>query len=128
MPHGMYGGGQVWANAPEAGDAPKRRSKATTASASQLKPLGWTALLASSASVSADCCWWWACQDLNLGPHPYKAHSRDAFQQLERWGDQVIGDMSVTVVVRPMPGCPPDVAHGWHAGTQPPRQRPGQGH
>ena len=85
MPHGMYGAGQVWANAPEPGDAPKRRSKATTASASQLKPLGWTALSASSASVSADC-WWWACQDLNLGPHPYhQAHSRDAFQQLERW-------------------------------------------
>jgi hypothetical protein len=31
-------------------------------------------------------CWvgWWACQDLNLGPHPYQAHSRDAFMQLER--------------------------------------------
>jgi hypothetical protein len=26
---------------------------------------------------------WWACQDLNLGPHPYQAHSRDAFKQLE---------------------------------------------
>jgi hypothetical protein len=27
---------------------------------------------------------WWACQDLNLGPHPYQAYSRDAFKQLER--------------------------------------------
>ena len=27
-------------------------------------------------------CWvgWWACQDLNLGPHPYQAYSRDAFK------------------------------------------------
>jgi hypothetical protein len=26
-------------------------------------------------------CWvgWWACQDLNLGPHPYQAYSREAF-------------------------------------------------
>ena len=47
------GGGQVWAKVPEPGDAPKHRSKATTASASQLKPLGWTALLASSASAIA---------------------------------------------------------------------------
>jgi hypothetical protein len=31
-------------------------------------------------------CWvgWWACQDLNLGPHPYQAYSRDAFMQVER--------------------------------------------
>ena len=30
-------------------------------------------------------CWvgWWACQDLNLGPHPYQAYSRDAFKQQE---------------------------------------------
>jgi hypothetical protein len=27
---------------------------------------------------------WWACQDLNLGPHPYQAYSRDAFKQLDR--------------------------------------------
>jgi hypothetical protein len=27
---------------------------------------------------------WWACQDLNLGPHPYQAYSADAFKQLER--------------------------------------------
>jgi hypothetical protein len=26
----------------------------------------------------------WACQDLNLGPHPYQAHSRDAFMLEER--------------------------------------------
>ena len=36
---------------------------------------------------------WWACQDLNLGPHPYQAHSRDAFMLLERgtarlWGQR----------------------------------------
>ena len=24
-------------------------------------------------------CWLVACQDLNLGPHPYQAYSRDAF-------------------------------------------------
>jgi hypothetical protein len=31
-------------------------------------------------------CWvgWWACQDLNLGPHPYQAYSRDAFMLVER--------------------------------------------
>ena len=31
-------------------------------------------------------CWvgWWACQDLNLGPHPYQACSRDAFMLVER--------------------------------------------
>jgi hypothetical protein len=23
---------------------------------------------------------WWACQDLNLGPHPYQACSRNAFK------------------------------------------------
>jgi hypothetical protein len=30
-------------------------------------------------------CWvgWWACQDLNLGPHPYQAYSRDAFNLVE---------------------------------------------
>jgi hypothetical protein len=28
--------------------------------------------------------WLWACQDLNLGPHPYQAHSLDAFKLLER--------------------------------------------
>jgi hypothetical protein len=27
---------------------------------------------------------WRACQDLNLGPHPYQAHSRDAFMLEER--------------------------------------------
>jgi hypothetical protein len=27
---------------------------------------------------------WWACQDLNLGPHPYQAYSRDAFKLAER--------------------------------------------
>jgi hypothetical protein len=27
---------------------------------------------------------WWACQDLNLGPHPYQACSRDAFMLVER--------------------------------------------
>jgi hypothetical protein len=31
-------------------------------------------------------CWvgWWACQDLNLGPHPYQAYSGDAFMLVER--------------------------------------------
>jgi hypothetical protein len=34
---------------------------------------------------------WWACQDLNLGPHPYQAYSRDAFSLVGRgttslWG------------------------------------------
>jgi hypothetical protein len=24
---------------------------------------------------------WWACQDLNLGPHPYQAYLRNAFKQ-----------------------------------------------
>ena len=30
-------------------------------------------------------CWvgWWAWLDLNLGPHPYQAYSRDAFKQQE---------------------------------------------
>ena len=28
--------------------------------------------------------WLRACQDLNLGPHPYQAHSRDAFKLQER--------------------------------------------
>jgi hypothetical protein len=27
---------------------------------------------------------WWACQDLNLGPHPYQAYSRDAFKLAAR--------------------------------------------
>jgi hypothetical protein len=27
---------------------------------------------------------WWACQDLNLGPHPYQAYSWDAFMLEER--------------------------------------------
>jgi hypothetical protein len=31
-------------------------------------------------------CWfgWWACQDLNLGPHPYQAYPRDVFMLLGR--------------------------------------------
>jgi hypothetical protein len=53
----------------------------------------------------------WACQDLNLGPHPYQAYSRDAFKQLERkaasfWVSE--GDR----------GCPLDtgvVPWMWHA-------------
>ena len=32
---------------------------------------------------------WWACQDLNLRPHPYQAYSRDAFKQLERWSPRL---------------------------------------
>jgi hypothetical protein len=39
--------------------------------------------LAAGSALSCDD-GWWACQDLNLGPHPYQAHSRDAFQQQER--------------------------------------------
>src|SRR5215204_761241 len=27
---------------------------------------------------------WWACQDLNLGPHLYQAYSRDAFMLEEK--------------------------------------------
>ena len=27
------------------------------------------------ARLSANCCWWWACQDLNLGPHPYQQNA-----------------------------------------------------
>ena len=54
---------------------------------------------------------WWACQDLNLGPHPYQAHSRDALKQQEgetpaqRRGGSDRGCPLGTVVDRPM----------WHA-------------
>ena len=40
---------------------------------------------------------------LHLGPHPYEAHSRDAFKQLGAPGNQVTSHMSVTVVVRSVP-------------------------
>jgi len=46
---------------------------------------------------------WWACQDLNLGPHPYQAHSRDAFMQQEREAPAQRSD-GVTLVVRSVPG------------------------
>ena len=41
-------------------------------------------------------CWavWWACQDLNLGPHPYQACSRDAFMLLERGVASSLGSWS----------------------------------
>jgi hypothetical protein len=45
----------------------------------------------------------WACQDLNLGPHPYQAYSRDGFKLAERGDDQVIGGVQLTVVVRCIP-------------------------
>jgi hypothetical protein len=47
---------------------------------------------------------WWACRDLNLGPPPYQAYPAGCVQAARALGGQVIGDMSVTVVVRSVPG------------------------
>jgi hypothetical protein len=69
------------------------------------------ARLAAGSALTCDD-GWWACQDLNLGPHPYQADSRDAFKLVERtWpaggrGDSDRGCPLGTGVVRPM----------WHAG------------
>jgi hypothetical protein len=46
---------------------------------------------------------WWAWQDLNLGPHPYQAYSRGCVPAARALGDQVIADMSLTVVIRSVP-------------------------
>jgi hypothetical protein len=43
---------------------------------------------------------WWACQDLNLGPHPYQAHARGCVHAGRDGDCQLTGGAGVTVVVR----------------------------
>jgi hypothetical protein len=49
---------------------------------------------------------WWACQDLNLGPHPYQACSTYALFAARASDGQLSGRAYVTVVVRSIPGLP----------------------
>jgi hypothetical protein len=63
---------------PEVGDQRNRYGRPMTPQAviSVMRcHAGRAALLTPAVTVtrvSAGCCWWWACQDLNLGPHPYQ--------------------------------------------------------
>jgi hypothetical protein len=60
-PEGHWRGRRGWACGPSAAPAGSERAR----------------LAAGSALTCDD--GGWACQDLNLGPHPYQAYSRDVF-------------------------------------------------
>src|SRR5918994_5972479 len=48
-----------------------------------MHPMGWQ-LGAERPAFALVMALWWACQDLNLGPHPYQTYSRDAFLLVRR--------------------------------------------
>src|SRR6266545_5966592 len=63
----------------------------------------------TSTRVPAGCRWWWACQDLNLGPRPYQqpTGNRCADDRFRRSratvGDEVTGSIGAQLRVLPWP-------------------------